>query len=111
MAINPAVAILSFIINAYKPQWVLTAPNANVAWTSVDVTYFRFTKSEKTYTCDLLSPQTHLRMANKNRNICMPLFCRGQKLNFMERDPGHHKTMKYKIFVFVLCTNKLLVYV
>ena len=63
---NPAVAIASVVVNAYKNLSVLIAKDADVAQTIVGVTYLRFMKNVQTNICALCSPQAHLRMADKN---------------------------------------------
>ena len=53
MASNPAVAVASFIIHAYKRRSVLTAQNADAAQTTVGVTYLRSMENVQTKTCAL----------------------------------------------------------
>ena len=89
---NPAVAIASLIIHAYKRQLVLTAKNADVAPTTVGVTYLRFMTNVKHDTCGLYAHHRHIRAWQQNPTIHKSLFCRGQTLNFVECYPGHHKT-------------------
>ena len=70
---NPAVAIASLIINAYKRRSILIAQNADLAPIIVAVTYLRFMKHVQIYTCALYAnhthththTHTHLRMAEK----------------------------------------------
>ena len=50
MAKTSAVATASLVINAYKRRSALTAQNADVAPTTVGVTYLRFMKNVKTRT-------------------------------------------------------------
>ena len=50
---NPAVAIASLIIHAYKRRAVLNAQNADVAQTTVGVTYLRSMINMKNDTCPL----------------------------------------------------------
>ena len=102
---NPAMAIASLIINAYKRRSVLIAQAADVAQTTVGVPYLRSVKDEKTDTCPLYVHHRHICAKPKHTIICMSLFCRSQTLTFLERDPGLHKTMIYRIFVFWLCAN------
>ena len=70
MTTTPAVAIPSLVINAYKHRSVLTAQDADVAQTTVDVTYVRFTENIKTQThvLNMLTTDT-LEHSNKNRVV------------------------------------------
>ena len=96
---HPAMAIPSLIINDHKHRSILTAQNADVALTTVGVTYLWFMKNAKAYTCALYAQHRHI-CALQNKNVIhKSLFCRDQTLNFVECDPGPHKTMKYKIWV------------
>ena len=94
----PAVAMASLIIHAYKRR---SAQNADAAQTTVGVTHVRSIKNEKIDTYPLYAHHRHICAWPKNMIICMSLFCRSQTLTFMECDPGPHKTMKYRIRVFV----------
>ena len=93
-----AVAIAVLVINAYKRRAVLTAQNADVAPTTVDVTYLRFMKSVNTDPCALYTHHRQICAWQKNLIIHRSLFWRGQTLNFMECDPGPQKTTKHKIW-------------
>ena len=53
--------------------------------------------------CFRYSPQTHLRMANKNLDFCISLVSQGQTLAFMECNAGPHQTLKYRIWDGVWC--------
>ena len=74
----------------------MIAQNADVAQTSVGVTFLRFMESEKTDTCALCAHHWHICAWPKHLNIYISLFCQSQTLTFMECDPGLHKTMKYR---------------
>ena len=95
--INPAVAVAMLIINARKHRAVLTAHNADVAPTTVGVTYLRFMKNVKADTCVLYAHHRHICAWPKRLMIHKSLFCRSQTLNFVERYPGHRETTKFRI--------------
>ena len=83
------MAIASLTINAYKRRSVLTAQNADVAQTTVGVTYLRSMKNVKTETRALYVYHRLICAWQQNLILCMSLFCRGQTLTLMECDPGH----------------------
>ena len=95
---DPAMAMASLIINAYKRWSVLIAQNADVAPTTVGVTYLRVFKKVETDTCALYAHHRHICAWQQNLMIHKSLFYRGQILNFVESDPGLHKTTKYRIW-------------
>ena len=97
-----AVAIAVLIINPYNRRAVLTAQNADVAPTIVGVTYSRFMKNVKTDACALYA---HHRPWQQNLISHKSLFCRGHTLNFVECDPGQHKTTKVQSMRFVCCAQ------
>ena len=77
---NPAVAIASFTTNVYKRRSGLTAQNADVAPTTVGVTYLRFMENVKTDTCALYNHHRHICVRQQNLIIHKSLFCREAKL-------------------------------
>ena len=89
---NPAVAITSLIIDAYKRWSGLIAQNADVRPTIVGVTNLRFKTNEKTDTCALYAHHKHICAWPKNLMIHKSLFCRSQTLNVVECDPGPQNT-------------------
>ena len=99
---NPAVAVASLNINAYTRRSVLTALNADVAPTTVGVTYLRFMENVNIYTCPLCIHHKHICACNKTPIIHKSLFCRGQTRNFVECDPGPQKTLKCRIWVLTV---------
>ena len=66
---NPAMAIASLIINAYKRLSVLTPQNADVAQTTVGVNTCDQRKCGNRRMCFICSPQTHLCIAKKPRDL------------------------------------------
>ena len=62
---QPAVAIASLIINADKRRTVLIVQNADVAPATGRRVFALLEKRENQHMSFLISPQTHLRMANK----------------------------------------------
>ena len=99
---NPAVAITSLIIYVYKHRSVLTAQHADVAPTTVGDAYLRFMQKVNTDTCALYADHRHICAWPKHHNSHKSLFCRSQTLNFVECDPGPHKTTKYIIWVLLV---------
>ena len=57
---NPALAIASLIIDAYKRRSVLTAQNADVAPTTMGVAYLRSRTNVETDTCALYGHHKHI---------------------------------------------------
>ena len=57
---NPEVAIAYVVIHAYKRRMVLNAQNADVARTTVGVTYLRSVENVKTDTCPLYGHHSHM---------------------------------------------------
>ena len=96
------MAISSLIINAYGRRSVLTAQDEDVAPTMVGVAYLRFMQNVKTDTCALYPHHRHICAWQTKHFIHKSLFCRGQTLNFVECDPGHHKTAKSKLLVLAV---------
>ncbi len=99
---NPAVAMARLIVSVYKRRAVLNAQNADVAPTIVGVAYLRFMKNTTNDTCALYTHHRHICALQQNLIIHKSLFCQSQTLNFVECDPGHHKTTKYRIWVFIV---------
>ena len=95
---NPAVAIAVSIINAYKRRAVLTAQNADDAPPTVGVAYLRFMENTINDTCALYTYHRHICALQKQLIIQKSLFYPSQTLNFVESDPGPHKTTKYRIW-------------
>ena len=56
---NPAMAVASLVIDAYKRRSALSVQNADVALTTVDATYLRFMTKVKTDTCALYAHHRH----------------------------------------------------
>ena len=68
---NPTVAIASLIIDAYNRRLALIAQNADVAQTTLGVTYLQSMKNvkQKGHMCFICAPQTHLCIANTKQII------------------------------------------
>ena len=95
---RPAVAIASFIINAYKRRSVLNAQNADVAPTTVGVAHLRFIKMWKpTHVLYIFTTRTfaHVKTTHDSQVIVLSR----PNSECCGKQSGPHKITKYNIWV------------
>ena len=91
---HPAVVIASLIINAYTRRSVLTAQKFKCRSDHCGRRVIAIHEHVKTDTCALYPHHRHICACRKTLIIHKSLFYRSQTFNFVECDPGPHKTTK-----------------
>ena len=82
--------------NTYKLPSILPAQHADLAQTSVGITFLRFMKCVKK-TWNVLYINTTDTFAPGQNNPGFAFHCLGKKHAHKKYDPGLHQTMKYRI--------------
>ena len=102
---NPAVAIASLTINAYKRRVVLSDKmqmSFRPLWVSRICDSWKMRKPTHVLYTITTDTFTH---ARENLVIHKSLFCRGQTRNFVECDPGHQKNTEVQHLSFDCCAQ------
>ena len=92
-----------FIIHVYK--------DADVAQTSVGVTYSSFMKCVKENMCFMCSPQTNLRMATTTPTFALHCLIKARRLRWRHTTLAITKQWNTWSLICLVCTNMFLVHV